>query len=76
MSCKHKECQYRRGLNSQGSYWQMCHYLLDAGHSRGCEVEDCTYYKDVQRPPRKNNIFFEKIYDSGYEWVSSQYWRK
>jgi hypothetical protein len=76
MSCKHTECQYRRGLNSQGSGWYICHYLLDTGKARGCLPKDCTHHLDPQRPPRKNNISFAKIHEDGYEWVSKQYWRK
>lgn len=70
--CKHDDCQYKMPLRPDAKA-KFCGYLLITKHSRGCEVKDCTHYKDkVER--ERENLYFGQIFDDGtkYEWVSAQ----
>lgn len=73
--CKHKECQYNRGLvSSCQEYVRICHYCHDTGHSRGCDAIDCTHYLDPKVERKREDIRFGSVFQDGekYEWVSAQ----
>lgn len=39
MTCR--GCKYWRPLSSGKNGYYACHYLVDTGHPRGCEPENC-----------------------------------
>ena len=39
--CKHKKCKYRGRVSG----YESCEYILQEGHSRGCEISQCDKWK-------------------------------
>lgn len=40
-----RKCMYRGSKSKQYAQNPGCNYILMAGHSRGCKVEDCTVFR-------------------------------
>lgn len=57
--CNHcKGCDYNRPFIGHGvKQVNACHFLLDTGKMRGCEVENCKKWKPAQPRPTVNYSF-------------------
>lgn len=39
MTCR--GCKYWRPLSSEKNGYYACHYMIDTGHIRGCDLSEC-----------------------------------
>lgn len=57
--CKKTDCKYNRPLGyavPSLAKIRACHYCIDTGFSRNCDVEDCLFYAPVSPVEKKKYI--------------------